>query len=315
LVDAASGLPIAPVGQSLSDEQGYRSTFNDELQAYQPHLDTLTTDIAHIEALNLDKKMVHIIDREGDSIAHLRKLSMQNVNWLIRGKEGHLVDYQGISQKLGQVADRLTDPVSRQVAYKGKTARLSVSETLLTLTRAAAAKRLDEKTGKRVKRQSGESLSVRLVVAHLSDSQGKCLARWTLLTNVAGDISKEEIAQWYYWRWNIESFFKLIKGAGHDLEGWLQRSADAVFRRLLIVSQACVMVWRLQRETSEPGVRARQFLCRLSGRQQKRGQRESAPALLAGLSILLNTLQLLSEYSVEELNQFKIAAFAQNRDV
>ncbi len=42
---------------------------------------------------------------------------------------------------------------------------------------------------------------------------------------------------------------------------------------------------------------------------------ESAPALLAGLSILLNTLQLLSEYSVEELNQFKIAAFAQNRDV
>jgi hypothetical protein len=127
LVDASSGLPVAPVGQSLSDEQGYRSTFDDKLHSYQPHLDALTTNIAHIEALNFDKKLVHIIDREGDSIAHLRKLSIQNVNWLIRGKEGHLVDHEGISQKLGQVADRLTNPVNRPIAYKGKTASLSVS--------------------------------------------------------------------------------------------------------------------------------------------------------------------------------------------
>ena len=33
-----------------------------------------------------------MIDREADSIAHFRKLAMQNVNWLIRGKEGQLVD-------------------------------------------------------------------------------------------------------------------------------------------------------------------------------------------------------------------------------
>ncbi|MCT8089052.1 transposase, partial [Acinetobacter sp. C_3_1] len=45
-----------------------------------------------------------------------------------------------------------------------------------------------------------------------------------------------------------------------------------------------------------------------SGRQQKRGKIESAPAILAGLSILLSTLQLLSEYSIDELNEIATIA-------
>ncbi|WP_158531029.1 hypothetical protein [Candidatus Williamhamiltonella defendens] len=64
---------------------------------------------------------------------------------------------------------------------------------------------------------------------------------------------------------------------------------------------ACVLVWRLQRSEGNDNVAARQLICRLSGRQQKRGRIESAPALLAGLSILLNTLTLLAEYTPEEL--------------
>ena len=71
---------------------------------------------------------------------------------------------------------------------------------------------------------------------------------------------------------------------------------------------ACVLTWRVQRCTDEQNQKVRAFLTRLSGRQQKRGHLESAPAILSGLSILLNTLQLLSEYSIEELNE--IAAIA-----
>lgn len=71
---------------------------------------------------------------------------------------------------------------------------------------------------------------------------------------------------------------------------------------------ACVLTWRIQRSKDEKNQKIRAFLARLSGRQQKRGKLESAPALLAGLSILLNTLQLLSEYSIDELNE--IAAIA-----
>ena len=174
-------------------------------------------------------------------------LSAQGMRWLIRGKEGHQVTYQGCSHKVGAVADDLVFGAGKQVDYKGRLACLLVAETPVTLTRVAKPKRTDKEKGRRVKVQAGPPLAIRLVVARLSDSEGRELGRWTLLTNVDAEISAEEIAQWYYWRWNIESFFKLIKGAGHDAESWLQRSADAVLRWLLIASMTCVLAWRLQR--------------------------------------------------------------------
>lgn len=51
------------------------------------------------------------------------------------------------------------------------------------------------------------------------------------------------------------------------------------------------------------------FFTRISGRQQKRGKFESAPTILAGLSTLLNSLQLLSEYSPDELNAIAKTTF------
>lgn len=45
------------------------------------------------------------------------------------------------------------------------------------------------------------------------------------------------------------------------------------------------------------------FLTRISGRVQKRDKRESTPVILAVLSILLNTLKLLSEYSESDLRE------------
>lgn len=308
LVDAASGLPVAPLTQTLTDDTGCHSTLDDALLPRLPHMDALTADILQIEALDIEKKLVHVIDREGDSVGHMRALSAQGLNWLIRGKEGHRVEHNKETKKLGEVADSLEFSVSGKVEYKGKEACIAVSETGVKITRDAKPKRVDETTGKRVQAQKGEALSVRLIVVQLSDEEGSALARWTLLSNVDTKVTQDEIAQWYYWRWGIESFFKLIKGGGHDIESWLQRSAEAVLRRLLIASMACVLVWRLQRGKSEEEARARQLVCRLSGRQQKRGRRESAPALLAGLSILLNTLQLLREYTPEELT--RLAAHA-----
>ncbi|MEA9443941.1 transposase [Candidatus Fukatsuia symbiotica] len=294
LVDAASGLPVAPLAQTLTDSAGCHSTLKDDTSAPQTHMDALTTDITRLEALDIGKTLVHIIDREGDSIAYMWELSVQGLRWLIRGKEGHRVQYKGETQKLGEVADGLEFTVRAEVDYKGRKAGLAISEAPVIITRVARPKRSDKETGRRIKAQPGHSLTVRLVVAQLSDNEGRVLGRWTLLTNVEDKLCGEERAQWYYWRWSIESFFKLIKGAGHNVEAWLQHSA--VLRRLLIVSMACVLAWRLQRAEGEENARARQWICRLSGRQQKRSRRESTPSLLAGLAILLNTLKLLSEY-------------------
>ncbi|WP_254304354.1 hypothetical protein, partial [Candidatus Sodalis sp. SoCistrobi] len=301
LVDAGTGLPIAPLSQTLTDATGCHSTLAEGLSERQTHMDALTTDIARVESLNIGKKLIHIIDREGDSIGHMRTLSTQGICWLIRGKEGHGAEWQGNSLKIGEIAALLPYNGCGQVDWKGKKADMEISETSIVITRAAQQKRKDKETGRRIKIQPGEPLTVRLVVVRLTDDLGNVVGRWTLLTNVCSEITCEEVARWYYWRWNIESFFKLLKGAGHDVETWLQRSAPAVLRRLLIASMAAVLVWRLQRAEGEENAAARQLICRLSGRQQKRGRRESAPALLTGLSILLNTLKLLSEYSLEEL--------------
>ena len=44
-------------------------------------------------------------------------------------------------------------------------------------------------------------------------NDGEVLSRWLLLSNVPADVAASELALWYYWRWRIESFFKLLKSA------------------------------------------------------------------------------------------------------
>jgi hypothetical protein len=59
----------------------------------------------------------------------------------------------------------------------------------------------------------------------------KELSRWYLLSNVPYEVSSETLALWYYWRWNIESYFKLLKSGGQQLEHWQQESGLAVLKR------------------------------------------------------------------------------------
>jgi hypothetical protein len=49
----------------------------------------------------------------------------------------------------------------------------------------------------------------------------------------------------------------------------------------------------------------RRLLVRLSGRQMRWGKEATAPALLAGLWVLLAMLGVLEDHSVEELRRFK----------
>jgi hypothetical protein len=100
-----------------------------------------------------------------------------------------------------------------------------------------------------------------------------------LLTNLGQEVSAEMIAEWYYWRWIIESYFKLCKSAGQHLEEWQQETAPAIAKRLLIAAMACIVVWQIQRDDSSAEAELRQLLLRLSGRQVRRGQ-ATAPALL-----------------------------------
>ncbi|MEO6810504.1 MAG: hypothetical protein ABI353_15420, partial [Isosphaeraceae bacterium] len=60
----------------------------------------------------------------------------------------------------------------------------------------------------------------------------------------------QTLAFCYDWRWRVESFFKLLKGHGHQLEQWQQETGLAITRRLLVAAMACVMTWPLQADQS-----------------------------------------------------------------
>jgi hypothetical protein len=121
-------------------------------------------------------------------------------------------------------------------------------------------------------------------------------------------VPAEQVALWYYWRWRIESFHKLLKSSGLELEEWLQESAGAIAKRLLVACMACVTVWQLQRQTTPAAQECQELLMRLSGRQTKRSRPVTTPGLLAGLSKLLAVLDVLEEYTPAELR--RLAAIA-----
>jgi hypothetical protein len=117
-------------------------------------------------------------------------------------------------------------------------------------------------------------------------------------------VSDAQIALWYYFRWQIESFFKLLKQAGHQLERWDWISGSAIFKRLLIATHACLLVWRLARERGEAARQTQDFLVRLSGRQMKPSRPVTMSALLEGVFMLFAMLETLEHYSPEQLGTF-----------
>ena len=185
----------------------------------------------------------------------------------------------------------------QSVRYHDTKAQLWVAETAVILNRPAKK----NVKGKRFER-AGKPLSLRYVVVELRDEADRVLAQWMLLSNVPQAwATAEKLAFCYYWRWRIESFFKLLKSHGQHLEQWQQESGLAIARRLLVAAMACVVVWHLQADESPEAEELKTILVRLSGRQTKRSHPHTAPALLAGLWVLLSMLALLEHCDLDYL--------------
>lgn len=206
---------------------------------------------------------------------------------------------------LEQVSEQLTYTHERDVEHPGRTVTQWIGAT--TVTRPAKPKRLSN--GQRVPPIPGAPLAVRLIVSRIADAQGQVIAMWYLLSNVSMTVSADQLALWYYWRWRIESYFKLLKGAGQHLESWQQETGLAILKRSLIASHACALTWALQRLREPQAQATATFLVRLAGRQMKRSQPITAPALLAGLYQLFAMLEVLEHHSVDQLKSYAQTAF------
>ena len=304
LVSSRTGAPLAAPAQNLVTAQGTWQWRQEHITADKDtHLNELTERMAWLQQQHMASTLVHVIDREADSVAHIRRWSAQAQQWLIRAKAGSCVRYEGKSIRIDKVAAQLELEYVRQVQYKGQPAQQYVSSAPVVLARAAKPQRTTP-TGKRCAPVPGAPVTARLVVSRLYDEQGKELGQWYLLTSLPASVDGAQVALWYYFRWQIESFFKLLKQAGLQLESWEQESGCAIFKRLLIATQACVLVWQLAARSDEDAVQTQHFLVRLSGRQVKRARPVTMPALLDGAFKLLAMLDALQHYSVEQLREF-----------
>lgn len=294
------GSPLAPLCFQLRAADGIHTTRAEQVIPAPSVLDGVSPVLDHITAMDLGRPAVFIIDREADSVAHYRAWDAAGHRFVIRANDARLVLHGDEQMKLGDVATSLSFKRVGKVNYKGKSASQFVAETRVVLHRPARTNRVDPLTGRKKHRNvAGEPLPLRLVVSEIRQS-GRVLARWLLLTNLA-EVEGRRIAQWYYWRWRIESYHKLFKSAGQQVESWQQETARALARRLIVAAMSAVIVWRLAREEGESAERMRELLVRLSGRLMKRGKKYTEPALMAGLGVLLPLLDLIANYDLEEL--------------
>lgn len=302
LVDAATGAPLAPVQMHLKTASTMHSTAVAAPGRNDNHLEQLLPTMNEIASWKLPRKPVHIVDREADSLGHFRQWSPADHLFVIRTDDRRVLWKASpalISEIVSELARQGCFSRTRPVLYRGQPAFQQVAETTVILHRPhktwRAGKQLDV---------SGAPLELRLVVSRITNKKQTLLAQWTLLTNAPADqVPGEEIAVWYYWRWRIESFFKLLKSHGVQVEHWQQESGLAIARRLLIAAMACAVVWSLQQDTTAAAKEFRQVLVRLSGRQMKYGVEHTAPALLAGYFVYLSMIDFLhqSPYSLAEL--------------
>jgi hypothetical protein len=306
LLGDRAGQPLAPLRIRLRGRDGLYDSACRPRRPPPVHLDGLLAVLRQLRALQLPRPLVHLIDAEGDSVYHLRQWQRDGHLFLVRTDDQRVVRHEGVERQLPALVEllrrRRAFRYTRVVNYQGRRAQQYVAETAIILERPSWRHRTIDGQRKRLVRV-GAPLPLRLVVSEVRAADGQVLARWQLLTNVPAAVDAATVALWYYWRWQVESYFKLLKAAGQQLEHWQQENAGAIVRRLLVASMACALVWRLARSAAPAAASARRLLMQLSGRQVVWGKEFSEEAMLAGLWVLLAMVAALQERLPEELQQ------------
>jgi len=306
LINPDNGNPLSPMVMNLQTSKNIYSTYDENLSVNLTHLEELSKRCKYIDKIanKQNKKAVHIIDREADSVLFMRELQKENSLFIIRVKDNAKVylDEKDIEIKQKELAKELElgEEVGK-IKYHKKQARLFVNECDIIITRDYSKMIIDETTNKRkLIKIPGEPVKARFIVSRVVDFKNHTLATWMLVTNVK-DIEAKTIAKWYYYRWNIESYFKLLKTTGFNLEKWQQEKPLALFKRLIVVTYAIILVFKLANSEDENAKKIREFLVKLSGKVMEYKKEYTLPALLTGLWIFLRIMDVLSHFSIDEL--------------
>lgn len=309
-VSDKTGEPIAPIVHNLKTNEKVYSTYDKNIDINSTHLEELGVRAKGIKSLlETDKKIVHIVDRESDSVAFMRDLSKSDSLFLLRVKNSSKLYYpkEDIDIKQGELANKLgLGKKVKSIQYKKKKVTIYVNECEVEVKRDATKFIINEEGKKKLQKTPGESIKARFIVERLVDKDNNIVAQWLLITNIVDKkVKAETLATWYYYRWKIETYFKLLKSSGFNLEEWQQREPKALFRRLIVISLSCVLVWKIANDSSQNAQQIRNFLVLLSGRLIEKDKEFTNPSLLAGLESFLQIMDVMILFSNEELLDMK----------
>jgi hypothetical protein len=306
-----NGQPLGVPYLALAAQDGVHSTRRAQPLPRRPWMDEINRTMGYLAQQGFAFEQVHIIDREGDKLLQMRRFARCGHTVLIRANDVRRVTHDGESRLLSEVEATLTKEFryARPVRYQGKKAQQYVTETTVTLTQPA--NRVRQRDGQTTRRKiAGAPLALRFVLVQVREEDGRVLATWRLWTNLPASVDAATIALWYYWRWRIESFHKLLKSAGQAVEHWQQTTVERIARRLLLAVQACVIVWALQARDDAEAQGLRTLLVRFSGHSHPAGAAATAPALLAGCWNLLAIIDALDDFSIHELRASAASLYA-----
>ena len=307
LLSDLDGQPLAPLCAQLQTAEGLLSSRFDRPRRLRSILDELAAVMGFVCDLDLPRP-VFVIDAQGDSVDHYRQWHRRGFLFLVRtdgDRYARLDDKDGEELLLSAIAQRLHQQEGafrrvRFVQYEGKKVGQYVAEQAVVLDRPAYQDRTVQ--GRRYQKKiPGKALPLRLVVTELRGEQGEVLERWYLLSNAPAEVEAATVALWYYWRWKVESFFKLLKSSGQQMERWQQENGRFILKRLLVASMACVLAWRLAHSEAPQAEEARRTVMRLSGRQVEYGKEYTLEGLLAGTWVLLAAAAALKEMPASRL--------------
>jgi hypothetical protein len=207
-VDALTGSPIAQLEQRLLARDAVHSCREPAPATDAFRIDEVLPSLRYARGLGLPAQLVHLIDQEGDSVAHLRDGDGDGHRFVVRAEGRPVVRHAGARKPLAQAAAAVRRRLRwcREVRYEGPKAVQYVGATEVVLDRPAQRhRRRGQAPGQEDRRRiPGKALRLRLVVAEVRSPEGEVLAVWYLLSNLPLAADRE-LALWYGWRSRVES--------------------------------------------------------------------------------------------------------------
>ena len=267
LLSDRSGLPLAAPNQWLSTASA-RSAGD---AARKPGM----RQVQWLRQQDFGKTLVHVLPRlpAGELMAQWQA---QDQRWLARAPGSTAVSDPASGQSCTLARLQLVFGDARPVRFKGKAALQSEAHAEVLL------------------RGCDGLPALRCVATRVTDAKSrKILAQGYALSNIGGEVTARQLAQWQAWAAEAEPCFRLIR-QGLQLVGGMGELGDPhMMKRLLIAGQATTTVWRLLNANGDWAPRTRTLLSQLTGRRARPDRVPSGNVLYEGTAKLFLLLEAL----------------------